>query len=381
MSLRLAPAALLLAAAIAGSGCAATFRSQPPPAHHSRVSVGIEFFYDDLAPYGTWVSVHPHGWVWCPLDVESGWRPYTVGYWIYTEDGWFWISEDPWGWVPYHYGRWAYDRYYGWIWVPGDEWAPAWVAWRYGHGWIGWSPLPPNVHWRIHVGLVFTAFELDRHIDRYHWCFTKAHKFGTERMRLRVEPPSRNVTLLKRSRNVTKYVAGPRPVEEGMKPYLIQENKGLKIEPFRIEDRTSPDRERGPTIRERSIEVYRPEGEVTAVVRSRVRDIPPAERPAPRQELIERMQRERGQLEERVKAERRELAEEQEREMRERDPGVSAMEMRRRQEAELRAQKEIEQRRKAVAEERPQRVEKEREKAVREREKVKEERGKSERKR
>ena len=53
-------------------------------------------------------------------------------------------NEDDWGWVVYHYGRWAHDRGLGWFWVPGDEWAPAWVDWRYGGDDIGWAPLPPD---------------------------------------------------------------------------------------------------------------------------------------------------------------------------------------------------------------------------------------------
>src|SRR5262245_40143079 len=80
------------------------------------------YFYDDLAPYGEWFEVPRYGWVWCPVDAPIGWRPYTVGYWVYTDWGWMWISEDPWGWAPYHYGRWDYSRHYGWIWIPGDVW-------------------------------------------------------------------------------------------------------------------------------------------------------------------------------------------------------------------------------------------------------------------
>src|SRR6185369_4273322 len=34
----------------------------------------------------------------------------------------------------------------GWCWVPGTEWAPSWVDWRYGEGFVGWAPLPPD-HW------------------------------------------------------------------------------------------------------------------------------------------------------------------------------------------------------------------------------------------
>jgi hypothetical protein len=28
--------------------------------------------------------------------------------------------------------------------VPGIEWAPAWVSWRVGGGYVGWAPLPPR---------------------------------------------------------------------------------------------------------------------------------------------------------------------------------------------------------------------------------------------
>ncbi|HYY51464.1 MAG TPA: DUF6600 domain-containing protein, partial [Myxococcales bacterium] len=28
-------------------------------------------------------------------------------------------------------------------WIPGTVWAPAWVSWRYGAGYVGWCPLGP----------------------------------------------------------------------------------------------------------------------------------------------------------------------------------------------------------------------------------------------
>ena len=31
----------------------------------------------------------------------------------------------------------------GWCWVPGVEWAPAWVSWRMGGDYIGWAPCGP----------------------------------------------------------------------------------------------------------------------------------------------------------------------------------------------------------------------------------------------
>jgi len=51
-------------------------------------------------------------------------------------------SNYPWGWAPFHYGNWVYADA-GWCWVPGRVWAPAWVDWRYGNGYVGWYPLPP----------------------------------------------------------------------------------------------------------------------------------------------------------------------------------------------------------------------------------------------
>lgn len=56
----------------------------------------IEQFYDELAPYGEWVSHPVHGYVWLPLAVGPDWRPFTVGNWTYTEDyGWYWDSNEP----------------------------------------------------------------------------------------------------------------------------------------------------------------------------------------------------------------------------------------------------------------------------------------------
>jgi len=107
-------------------------------------------FYDSLAPYGSWLETPDYGYVWQPAVVGSlGWRPYTDGRWVCTDHGWTWISNEPFGWACYHYGRWAQLRDRGWIWVPGDQWAPAWVCWRGNSSHIGWAPLPPeSLGWR-----------------------------------------------------------------------------------------------------------------------------------------------------------------------------------------------------------------------------------------
>src|SRR5690349_17308645 len=107
-------------------------------------------FETPLAAHGAWVQVESYGRCWHPAGVAVEWRPYCTGEWVWTDCGWYWQSDEPWGWACYHYGYWVLDPGYGWIWVPGIEWAPAWVSWRMGGGYIGWAPLAPP-------GLIFTG--------------------------------------------------------------------------------------------------------------------------------------------------------------------------------------------------------------------------------
>lgn len=100
-------------------------------------------FEAPLTSYGGWVKVGSYGRCWRPAHVAAGWRPYGSGEWVWTDCGWYWQSDEPWAWACYHYGYWVDDASLGWVWVPGLEWAPAWVSWRVGGGYIGWAPLPP----------------------------------------------------------------------------------------------------------------------------------------------------------------------------------------------------------------------------------------------
>ncbi|MET3522165.1 DUF6600 domain-containing protein [Mesorhizobium abyssinicae] len=106
--------------------------------------VSISTFYQDLSSHGDWVSYHGAA-VFVPAEVPDGWRPYTLGHWVYTEQyGWLWVSDEPFGWATYHYGRWGYADDIGWYWVPGTRWAPAWVSWRRDRQHMIWAPLPPR---------------------------------------------------------------------------------------------------------------------------------------------------------------------------------------------------------------------------------------------
>jgi len=111
-------------------------------AQEARVSFNL--FFDDLGPHGLWVRHERYQYVFCPR-VDARWRPYTEGRWRYLRDrGWYFDSDEPFAWAVYHYGRWVDDDRLGWCWVPGTKWAPAWVSWRRGDGYIGWAPLPPE---------------------------------------------------------------------------------------------------------------------------------------------------------------------------------------------------------------------------------------------
>src|SRR5207248_814128 len=116
---------------------------------------GYSTFYTKLEPYGAWLETSDYGYVWQPRQAESSrsWRPYTTGRWVYTDAGWTWISEEPFGWATYHYGRWTRLGGVGWVWVPGNQWAPAWVSWRKSNDYVGWAPLPPEARFDQRTGI------------------------------------------------------------------------------------------------------------------------------------------------------------------------------------------------------------------------------------
>lgn len=120
----------------------------------SYTSLSYQDFYNELSPYGEWLYDDEYGYVWMP-DVGPDFRPYyTNGYWAYTDYGNTWISDYDWGWAAFHYGRWTYDRYYGWLWIPGTEWAPAWVSWRSANDYYGWAPLGPGININVNLNLI-----------------------------------------------------------------------------------------------------------------------------------------------------------------------------------------------------------------------------------
>lgn len=209
-------------------------------------SVSFQTFYDELSPYGQWISYQDQGQVWVP-DVEEGFQPYgTNGHWVVTEYGNTWVSDYDWGWAPFHYGRWILDDYYGWIWVPGSEWGPAWVNWRSGGGYYGWAPLGPGLDINININIPLSRwiFVPQRYI-------THRSVYSYHVPRNRYSSFYGHTTIINNIyvRDNSRYFAGPHRTE--MERYT----RG-RIPVHQVYSSNRP----GRTVAERgSLRVYRPE--------------------------------------------------------------------------------------------------------------------------
>ncbi len=188
-------------------------------------------FYDDLKPYGEWVSHKTYGTVWYPRHVPRNWRPYTDGHWDYTRQyGWLWVADEPWGWAPFHYGRWAWDTWYGWIWVPGRTWAPAWVFWRSGGGYASWAPMPPTVLWLAGNGLNTHYFNYDRDLPWDCWVTVSEHHLPNRHMHNHIVAPQQNRHIIPRTRSLNSLtVINQTIVNQGIPISQIEQVAGKPV--------------------------------------------------------------------------------------------------------------------------------------------------------
>ena len=183
---------------------AAQSRPRTTVPREREIRVGYSTFYSKLEPYGDWIETGDYGYVFHPRQAESSrsWRPYTDGRWVYTDAGCTWISEEPFGWATYHYGRWTRLRGIGWVWVPGTQWAPAWVSWRKSNDYVGWAPLPPEARFDQRTGIHnWSDNYYDIGPDQY--CFVASREFGAPRVAQTLLPPERSVTIINQTTNVT----------------------------------------------------------------------------------------------------------------------------------------------------------------------------------
>jgi hypothetical protein len=266
MSARLSLLAVLVAAGC-GSTPAGAMPPPPPP------EATLEVFVDALSVHGEWIVVPRHGRVWRPLHVAVGWQPYLRGEWVWTDDGWFWLTDEPWGWATYHYGRWGWDPALGWFWVPGLVWAPAWVVWRIGDGFVGWAPLYPE----------FATWWVESYpLVPPHWVFVPTRSFVGVRIEL-VAVSRARVPALVRSSRPAPPAASARPSHApplgGPPRGLVERHVRRPVPPARVVNVPAPDDARGRP-RPDAVPVYRPPAGVRPAP---ARPAPPEaeQRPAP----------------------------------------------------------------------------------------------------
>jgi hypothetical protein len=208
--------------------------------------VNINMFTNALSPYGSWIMSPVYGQVWVPA--YHGFVPYsTGGHWVYSGYGWTWASVYSWGWAPFHYGRWVYNPLYGWMWVPGYVWGPAWVAWRSGGGYYGWSPLGPGMAIGVNIGFG---------IPYNQWVFLPYRYMGYPTINRYYVPPVNNVTIIHNTtiiNNTTVYnnrsfVAGPSRAE-------VERFTGRTVNAVSIQNAVRP----GATVvNNNTVQMYRP---------------------------------------------------------------------------------------------------------------------------
>jgi len=233
---------------------------EPPPLQNPQES----YFYDSLAPYGNWAQT-AYGWGWQPMAaaVDPGWRPYCDrGQWMLTDDGWYWASDYSWGWAPFHYGRWLLDGRFGWVWVPGNEWAPAWVAWRNTtDGFAGWAALPPGVHYRRGAGLFAVGgrgLNVSFGLNAAAFTFVGQEHFASRNVGRYAAPVPRAAALFAASTPVNNYsFAGGRIVNAGVSAGQIAAATKAPVPKFAMKEVVSPEAA-GTRLAGQSLAVFRP---------------------------------------------------------------------------------------------------------------------------
>ncbi|HWD91093.1 MAG TPA: DUF6600 domain-containing protein [Verrucomicrobiae bacterium] len=170
-------------------------------------------FYSPLQPYGAWVDVSSYGRCWHPAHVAADWEPYTVGSWEWTDAGWYWQSDEPWAWACYHYGSWYNEPSVGWVWIPGTDWAPAWVTWRDSDDYVGWAPCGPG------LSVLAPSFFVFCDIHHFHDHFGSRRDFVVN-----------NTTIINRTRVIKNFQR--QSVDFNGRQRTIFANRGPGVDPI-----------------------------------------------------------------------------------------------------------------------------------------------------
>jgi hypothetical protein len=285
MKHRLAVFALVLA--IFAGGEMADFEKKA----HADSAFSFSLFYNSLSPYGSWVPVNGYGYGWYPAQAGPGWQPYQDGQWVWSDQGWTWISAEPWGWATYHYGRWVFDSYYGWTWIPGTTWAPAYVSWYQSPGYVGWSPLPPDNNFFLEIGISFVDYNYgynggyyggydgyyggnnghhhkhkkghyydnDYYAPGDHCVFVPEDKFNNHNAKLVALDGEKNLTVMRNVKNVTNIKTENNKIYNyGPDKSVIERAVKGKLEPVKLVDTDLSTLRAGRNIDKNNYKVFRP---------------------------------------------------------------------------------------------------------------------------
>src|SRR5262249_49228579 len=132
-----------------------------------------------------------------------------------------------------------------WVWVPAVQWAPAWVTWREGGGYIGWAPLPPEPR----PGIV-----IDVTVRPAAFCFVEE-----SHMHDRVRPTTviiNNNTIINKTVNITKTkIVNNVVINDGPRVDVIEHASGRGIQKVSVNDLRHRDEQpvadRHPNLRAR----------------------------------------------------------------------------------------------------------------------------------
>jgi len=222
---------------------ALTFLLSPFAPQANSQDVSVDFFYNNLNG-GSWIEVGNYGYCWQPDIVVSdpSWRPYADGYWAYTDLGWTWVSYEDFGWATYHYGRWVRLADYGWVWVPGYHWGPAWVSWRFGGGYCGWAPLPPETEFVYESRPLTGHLDVEFDIGPAYYNFVDVRYIGEPVLRSRIVPYEQNITYVTETVNVTNITYKNKTVYEyGPDLNTVNQYSNRPVQTLKLERQTNVD--------------------------------------------------------------------------------------------------------------------------------------------
>ena len=216
----------------------------PPPVYVTTAPPDVNYFYDHLSPYGSWVDwtvtagAGNRAWWWS----TTHWQPYCDGgHWVWTDAGWCWVSDYSWGWAPFHYGRWHQHARCGWVWFPDRVWGPAWVAWRSEGDRCGWAPLPPHSEFVVGVGWRFNGVAVGVNFDfglrPQHFTFVALHDFNQHDLGHHRLPPTEVTRIYNHTTVINNYTVNNKTVvNQGIGVQRVAAATHTEIRPVPIRD-------------------------------------------------------------------------------------------------------------------------------------------------